>query len=106
MIEAQGVARNAVPAGAYRPRGQARLLATLLVAATPSVASAQQTHATLTLYKTASSAACGGDQTVWVDPKTQTYYLTGKGLYAKTTPGGYNCRQQAEAAGYRASGSR
>ena len=68
-----------------------------------SLALAQQAH--LTLYKTVSSAACS-DETVWIDPRTQTYYRKGERLYGKTAPGGYNCRQQAEAAGYRAGNAR
>jgi hypothetical protein len=81
------------------------VLAAILVSAMPGLAPAQQPRPHLTLYKTASSAACS-DQTVWVDPKTQTYYLRGERLYGKTRPGGYNCRQQAEAAGYRAATAR
>lgn len=70
------------------------------------MALAQQAPANLTLYKTVSAAACDDDQTVWIDPKTKTYYRKGDGLYAKTSPGGYNCRKLAEAAGYHAVNAR
>lgn len=83
-----------------------RLLVASAVLLTSSVAQAQQAPAHLTLYKTASSAACTGDQTVWIDPKTGIYYVKGEAPYGKTRPGGYNCRQQAEAAGYRSARQR
>jgi hypothetical protein len=86
-----------------------KLLAIVLAAA-PSAALAQQAPAApaerpakLTLYKTASSAACAGDVTVWLDPTAGVYYVRGERLYGKTRRGGYNCRRQADAAGYRAS---
>jgi len=41
-----------------------------------------------------------------VDPQTQVYYLKGDKLFGKTNRGGYNCRKQADAAGYRTSKSR
>jgi len=82
------------------------LIATLIVL-TSSVTLAQQTTtAKLTLYKTADSAACSGDQPVWIDPETHLYHLKGDALYGKTKRGGYNCRKQADAAGYRAVKSR
>jgi hypothetical protein len=81
------------------------ILAAMILAAVPGRAPGQQPHPHLTLYKTASSAACS-DETVWIDPKTATYYLRGARLYGKTRPGGYNCRRQAEAAGYRAATAR
>lgn len=79
-----------------------KALMAALVMITTSAALAQQTVAKLTLYKTVSSAACSGDQTVWLDPERQVYYLRGDKLYGKTPRGGYNCRRQADAAGYRA----
>jgi hypothetical protein len=81
------------------------LIATIIIV-TSSVALAQQAPAKLTLYKTADSAACSGDQPVWVDPETHVYHLKGDKLYGKTKRGGYNCRKQADAAGYRAFKSR
>jgi hypothetical protein len=81
------------------------ILAATILGAMPGRAPGQQPHPHLTLYKTASSAACS-DETVWIDPKTATYYRRGERLYGKTAPGGYNCRQQAEAAGYRAAKAR
>jgi hypothetical protein len=57
--------------------------------------------AKLTLYKTADSAACTGDVAVWLDPGARVYYLKGDRSFGKTKPGGYNCRKQADAAGYR-----
>jgi hypothetical protein len=83
-----------------------RTLIATLVVMTSSLALAQPTPAKLSLYKTADSAACSGDQTVWVDPETHLYYLKHDVLYGKTKRGGYNCRGQADAAGYRAAGSR
>jgi hypothetical protein len=83
-----------------------RVLVASAVLLTSSFAQAQQPPAHLTLYKTASSAACTGDETVWIDPKTGVYYVRGEALYGKTRPGGYNCRRQAEAAGYRSKRSR
>jgi hypothetical protein len=75
-----------------------------------SVALAQQTPtkppAKLTLYKTIDSAACSPDATVWVDPEARVYYLKGDRFFGKTNRGGYNCRKQADAAGYRESKSR
>ena len=86
-----------------------RLLA-MVVIMIPGVALAQQTPAKppakVTLYKTADSAACSGDATVWVDPDAHVYYLKGEQYFGKTKRGGYNCRKQADAAGYRASKSR
>ena len=83
-----------------------RLLAMVIIMI-PSVALAQQTPAEppakLTLYKTADSAACSGDATVWVDPDAHVYYLKGEQYFGKTKHGGYNCRKQADAAGYRMS---
>ena len=80
-----------------------KLLAVLLVTI-PGVALAQQTPAktgpSLTLYKTAPSAACSGEPTVWVDPDTRRYHLKGDPAFAKTRRGGYNCQGHAEAAGY------
>lgn len=78
----------------------------------PSAALAQQQAAPappakLTLYKTANSAACAGDATVWLDPAAGVYYVKGDKLYGKTgRRGGYNCRKQADAAGYRPHGAR
>lgn len=70
-----------------------------------SLAAAQDTPAkppvAVSLYKTASSAACADDVTVWVDPERRLYYVKGDPLYGKTRPGGYNCRRHVEAAGYR-----
>ena len=87
-----------------------RGLLAIVITLIPSVVLAQQTPtkppAKLTLYKTIDSAACSGDATVWVDPQTQIYYLKGDKLFGKTNRGGYNCRKQADAAGYRASKSR
>ena len=86
-----------------------RLLAVVIIMI-PSVALAQQTPAKppakLTLYKTADSAACSGDTTVWVDSAAHVYYLKGDKFFGKTKYGGYNCRKQADAAGYQASKSR
>jgi hypothetical protein len=83
-----------------------RLLVATAAMLTSSLAVAQQAPAPLTLYKTVSSAACSGDQTIWADPKTRTYYVRGEPLYGKTRPGGYNCQKQAEAAGYHPAKSR
>jgi len=83
-----------------------RLLA-MVIMMIPSVALAQQTPAKppakLTPYRTIDSAACSGDTTVWVDSAARVYYLKGDKLFGKTKHGGYNCRKQADAAGYRAS---
>jgi hypothetical protein len=83
-----------------------KLLATV-IAVMPGIALAQQTPATspskLTLYKTADSAACSGDVTVWVDPDTLAYYVKGEKFFGKTKRGGYSCRKQADAAGYHSS---
>lgn len=82
----------------------------VLLALTPSAALAQQASPApaprLTLYKTVSSAACTGDTTVWLDPAAHVYYVKGDKLYGKTGRGGYNCRKQADAAGYRPHGAR
>jgi hypothetical protein len=82
-----------------------RLLA-IVAAIVPNVALAQPTSpqpvAKLTLYKTADSAACSGDVAVWVDPDALAYHLKGDPLFGKTRRGGYNCRKQADAAGYHA----
>ena len=86
-----------------------RLLA-MAITMIPSVVLAQQAPAKppakLTLYKTIDSAACSPDATVWVDPEAHVYYLKGDKYFGKTKRGGYNCRKQADAAGYRASTSR
>jgi hypothetical protein len=86
-----------------------RTLLAILIAIVPSATLGQQTPANppakVTLYKTADSAACSGDVAVWVDPNTRVYYLKGDKLFGKTRPGGYNCRKQVEAAGYRAAKS-
>jgi hypothetical protein len=86
-----------------------RLLAMVIIMI-PSVALAQQTPAKppakLTLYKTSDSAACSGDATVWVDPEAHVYYLKSDKFFGKTKHGGYNCRKQADAAGYHAFKSR
>jgi hypothetical protein len=74
--------------------------AALLTSLSPGLALAQQAPQ-LTTYKTISSAACSPDRTVWIDPRTRTYYVRGDALYGKTRPGGYNCLKQVEAAGYR-----
>ncbi len=76
------------------------LIASLIVAGT-NFALAEEPP--LTLYKTASSAACANDETVWVDPAARLYYLKGDKLYGKTSRGGYSCRKQADGAGYRSS---
>ena len=82
-----------------------KLLAIVAVAL-PGFALAQQTPpqpvSKLTLYKTADSAACSGDVAVWVDPDALIYHLKGDPLFGKTRRGGYNCRKQADAAGYHA----
>jgi hypothetical protein len=79
----------------------------LILVIAPTVGLAQETPtkppAKLTLYKTVGSAACSGDVAVWVDPGTRVYYLQGDKLFGKTARGGYNCRNQADAAGYRGS---
>jgi hypothetical protein len=82
-------------------------LAILLVLA-PSLALAQQAPEprSVTLYKTAASAACTDDATVWVDPATRLFHLKGDPAFGKTPRGGYNCRKQAEAAGYKPARSR
>jgi hypothetical protein len=77
-----------------------RALAATAALLSAGVALAQEPPAHLTLYKTVSSAACSGDETVWLAPATHTYYVRGEPLYGKTRPGGYNCRKQADAAGY------
>ena len=86
-----------------------RSLLAMVVIMTSSLALAQQTPtkspAKLTLYKTADSAACSGDATIWADPDAHVYYLKGEQYFGKTKHGGYNCRKQADAAGYRASKS-
>lgn len=81
-----------------------KLLAIVLVM-TPSLVLAQQTTkppSRLTLYKTADSAACSGDAVVWLDSDSLVYYLKGDKSFGKTKHGGYNCRKQADAAGYHA----
>jgi hypothetical protein len=82
----------------------------IVIAMIPSVALAQQTPAKppakLTPYKTADSAACSDDATVWVDLEAHLYYLKGDKSFGKTKRGGYNCRKQADAAGYHAAKSR
>jgi hypothetical protein len=82
-----------------------RFLVASFVALAPAAVLAQAPEkpaAKVTLYKTASSAACSGDVAVWVDPDARLYYLKGDKLFGKTRHGGYNCRKQVEAAGYRA----
>ncbi len=78
------------------------LVASIIVMASGVELAAQEQPPKLTLYKTAVSAACSSDETVWIDPETRTYYLKGDRLYGQTKRGGYNCRKQAEAAGFRA----
>jgi hypothetical protein len=89
---------------------QMRELIAIILVIMPTVGLAQETPskppAKLTLYKTVSSAACSGDVAVWIDPETRVYYLKGDKFFGKTTRGGYNCRNQADAAGYRGSKSR
>lgn len=81
------------------------VLVTTATVAAAGIAVAQETPAkppaTVSLYKTADSAACSGDLTVWVDPERRLYYVKGDALFGKTRPGGYNCRRHVEAAGYR-----
>jgi hypothetical protein len=81
-----------------------------LMALSPGVSLAQQATsnapAKLTLYKTADSAACSDDVAVWVDPDARAYYLKGDRSFGKTKHGGYTCRKQADAAGYRGPKSR
>jgi hypothetical protein len=76
----------------------------------PSISLAEQANsnspAKLTLYKTADSAACSDDVAVWVDLDTRAYYLKDERSFGKTKHGGYTCRKQADAAGYRALKSR
>ena len=67
----------------------------MVLAAMPGTALAQPAPA-LTLYKTAGSAACMDDATVWVDPETRLYYVKGDPGFGKTRRGGYNCRKHAE----------
>ena len=67
----------------------------------PGIALAEQTPAKITLYKTADSAACSGDTAVWVDVASGIYHMKGDKSFGKTGRGGYTCRQQADAAGYR-----
>jgi hypothetical protein len=83
-------------------------LLVIVIATIPSIALAQEAKpsAKLTLYKTVDSAACSGDTAVWVDSETNVYYLKGDKLFGKTKHGGYNCRRQADAAGYHAFNSR
>jgi hypothetical protein len=79
-----------------------RQLLAIAVVMVPNIALAQQTPPqNLTLYKTAGSAACSGDVVVWLDPERRVYYLKGDKFFGKTKRGGYNCRKQADAAGYR-----
>jgi hypothetical protein len=82
------------------------ILLAIFLLTMPGVAAGQQTpakpSAKITLYKTADSAACSGDVAVWIDPDTHVYYVKGDKLFGKTKRGGYNCRKQAEAAGYNA----
>jgi hypothetical protein len=42
----------------------------------------------------------------WVDSVAHVYYLKGDKSFGKTKHGGYNCHNQADAAGYHASKSR
>lgn len=72
----------------------------------PGIALAQQPPAKITLYKTADSAACWGDTAVWVDLATGLYHVKPDKSFAKTKRGGYTCRRQADAAGYRPSRQR
>jgi nitrous oxide reductase accessory protein NosL len=82
-----------------------RALLAFVAVLAPAAALGQQAQdkppAKVTLYKTADSAACSGDVAVWVDPKGHVYYQRGDSLFGKTRPGGYNCRKQVEAAGYK-----
>ncbi|MBX6367424.1 MAG: hypothetical protein IRZ04_05545 [Rhodospirillales bacterium] len=81
------------------------VLVTAVSTMAAGIAAAQETPAkpprAVSLYKTADSAACSDDVTVWVDPERRLYYVKGDPLYGKTRPGGYNCRRHVEAAGYR-----
>jgi hypothetical protein len=85
-------------------------LLAVLLSTMPWNAPAQQTPANpapnVTLYKTAASAACSGEPTVWVDPETRRYHLKGDPAFGKTRRGGYNCQKHAEAAGYQPARSR
>jgi hypothetical protein len=85
-------------------------LLAILVSSMPCSAPAQQASAkpaaNLTLYKTAPSAACSGEPTVWVDPETRRYHLKGDPAFGKTRRGGYNCQKHAEEAGYQPARSR
>ena len=74
--------------------------------ATAALAQEPRSPTKLTLYKTVDAAACAGDTTVWLDPAAHVYYLRGDKSFGKTKTGGYNCRRQADAAGYQASKSR
>jgi hypothetical protein len=93
-----------------RRLAQMRGLIAIILVIMPTIGLAQETPtrppAKLTLYKTVGSAACSSDVAVWVDPEARVYYLKGDKLFGKTTRGGYNCRNQADAAGYRGPKSR
>jgi predicted membrane-bound mannosyltransferase len=82
-------------------RKRMALAAVTMLAIASTIVGAQETPRRITLYKTASAAACAGDETVWVDPAGRVYYVKGDKLYGKTKGGGYNCRTSVEAAGYR-----
>jgi hypothetical protein len=80
-----------------------RQLVAIAVVMVPGIVLAQPPPpGNLTLYKTAGSAACSDDVVVWLDPERRVYYLKGDKFFGKTKRGGYNCRKQADAAGYRA----
>ena len=76
-----------------------------IFATTAAFAQEPKSPARLSLYKTIEAAACTGDATVWLDPVAHVYYLKGEKFFGKTTTGGYNCRKQADAAGYQPSKS-
>jgi hypothetical protein len=44
---------------------------------------------------------CPGDIVVWLDTQSRVYHFRGQRWYGSTEKGGYACKKDAEAQGYR-----
>lgn len=79
------------------------------VAANPRPSTARSAHASTPMFSTEAAAQrhCPGDHVVWLDAglhayaQSNAFYAPGSRWYAHTQFGGFTCRREARAAGYR-----
>jgi hypothetical protein len=80
---------------------RAGVASTVLALALPEAGAAPRAEPELFASEAEAERHCPADIVVWIDPSTRVYHFRGQRWFGSTPKGGYACKKEAEAQGYR-----